>query len=128
MLRQPTVLVLDDDESILAAFQDFLRKERCIMIAARSAEEALQKMKSERVDLLITDVRLKLQSGVTFFMKVKIETPHLPVIVMTGYSGILSEHEVKAYGADYFFLKPLELDKLRKAVRKCLHLVDNEIS
>lgn len=122
MRHQPKVLVVDDDQNILSAFEDFLRRERCSMIAASSAEEALKKVKLQHVDLLITDIRLKYQSGVTFFMYVKEIEPELPVIVITGYPDIISEEDVKAYGADYFFLKPLELDKLREAVRKCLHL------
>ena len=122
MRHQPKVLVVDDDQNILSAFEDFLRRERCTMIAASSAEEALKKVELQHVDLLITDVRLKYQSGVTFFMYVKEIEPKLPVIVITGYPDIISEEDVKAYGADYFFLKPLELDKLREAVRKCLHL------
>ena len=40
-MMQPKVLVVDDEENILAAFRDFLRKERCDMMAASSAEEAL---------------------------------------------------------------------------------------
>ena len=48
----------------------------------------------------------------------------LTIIVITGYPDLINEKDVKAYGADYFFLKPLELDKLREAVRKCLHLND----
>ncbi len=124
MLYQPKVLVVDDDENILSAFEDFLKKERCTMIAATSAEEALTRVEHRHVDLLITDVRLKSRSGVTLFLQVKASYPKLPVIVITGYPDLINEKDVKAYGADYFFLKPLELDKLREAVRKCLHLND----
>lgn len=115
-------MVVDDDSNILAAFEDFLRKEHCHMLAASSAEEALQKLENYRVDLLVTDVRLKLQSGVTFLLKVKGSFPGLPVIVITGYPDLITEEEVKLYGARYFFLKPLELDKLREAVRTCLSI------
>lgn len=122
MSYQPKVLVVDDDENILSAFEGFLRKERCCMIAAASAEEASKKFEQHRIDLLVTDVRLKLQSGVTFFLHVKATHPKLPVIVITGYPDLITEKEVKSYGADYFFLKPLELEKLREAVRSCLHI------
>jgi DNA-binding NtrC family response regulator len=120
MSNQPTVLVVDDDSNILAAFEDFLRREHCLMLAASSAEEALKKLEEQRIDLLVTDVRLKLQSGITLLLQVKGSLPQLPVIVITGYPDLITEKEVKAYGADYFFLKPLELDKLRCAVRTCL--------
>lgn len=120
MFHQPTVMVVDDDSNILAAFEDFLRREHCLMLAAKSAEEALQKLEHHHVDLLIIDVRLKLQSGVTFLLQVKGSLPKIPTIVITGYPDLIKEDEVRSYGADYFFLKPLELDKLRDAVRTCL--------
>ena len=122
---QPKVLVVDDDINILAAFEDFLRKEHCYMLSAMCAEEALKKLEHDRVDLLVTDVRLKFHSGITFLMDVKSRLPKLPVIVVTGYPDLITERDAKAYGADYFFLKPLEIDRLRIAVRKCLHLNHN---
>ena len=105
MRHHPKVLVVDDDQNILSAFEDFLRKEHCSMIAASNAEEALKKIEQEDVDLLITDIRLKHQSGVTFFMHVKGMRPKLPVIVITGYPDLISEKDLKVYGAEYFFLK-----------------------
>jgi DNA-binding NtrC family response regulator len=128
MQSLPKVLVVDDDQNILSAFEDFLRKERCAMIAASSAEEAVEKVRHEPVDLLITDIRLKCQSGVTFFMHMKANQPDLRIIVITGYPDLISGEDVKLFGADYFFLKPLELNKLRGAVRACLNLDRSETS
>ena len=119
--RQPRVLVLDDDSNILSAFSDFLKKEQCIMIAASSSEEALRKLEERRIDLLITDIRLSAQSGVTFFLNAKALYPSLPTIIMTGYPEFVNEQEILSLGADCFLLKPLDLEKLRKAVRLCLH-------
>lgn len=116
----PKVLVLDDDANILAAFKDFLEKERCSMVAASTMEEATRLIENDRFDLLITDIRLKANSGVTLFLNAKILDPHLPVIVITGYPESIDETTLKSIGADYFLLKPLELNKLRLAVRSCL--------
>jgi len=122
MRHHPKVLVVDDDQNILSAFEDFLKREHCTMVAASSAEEAMKKFEASHFDLLITDIRLKHQSGITLSLQAKAVQPEIPVIVITGYPDLVSEEELKVYGADYFFLKPLELDKLREAVRKCLHL------
>lgn len=122
MSRHRKVLVVDDDENIRSAFKDFLKREHCSTVVASSAEEALKKAEGQAIDLVITDVRLKSQSGVTLFMQIKAERPELPVIVITGYPNLIAEEELRTLGADYFFVKPLELDKLRDAVRKCLHL------
>jgi DNA-binding NtrC family response regulator len=121
MVRDPTILVVDDDVNILSAFSDFLKQERCTMIAATNADDALKHLAAHHIDLVITDVRLKYQSGVTLCIRIKQLQPELPVIVITGHPNLLTEKDVKIYGADFYFLKPLELDLLRDAVRKCLH-------
>ena len=79
MPHQPRVLVVDDDENILSAFEGFLKKEHCAMVAASSAEEAFNIISHELVNLLITDVRMKWQSGATLLMKTKQLHPDLPV-------------------------------------------------
>ena len=90
------------------------------MVAASNAEEASRLLEEQRFDLLITDVRLKSSSGVTLFLNARITNPHLPVIVITGYPESIDEQTLKTIGADYLLIKPLELDKLRRAVRTCL--------
>lgn len=126
MRHSPRVLVVDDDDNILLAFRSFLKKEMCSVDAASSAEEALSKLKRFTYNLVITDIRMGGQSGITFSLKVKHRYPEIPVIVITGHPDLITESEVKKLGADYFFLKPLELEKLRKAIRECLHLNNNK--
>ncbi len=123
--HKPKVLVIDDDENILSAFGDFLKREHCEMIAASNSDEAVKYLSASNIDLLITDIRLKFESGVTFFLHVKELKPTLPIIVITGFPESISEEDLKMYGADYYLLKPLELNKLREVVRKCLHLKCN---
>ena len=120
MSAHPTVLVVDDDERIIAAFEEFFRRERYTMIAATSAIEALQKAKEIQVDLLITDIRLKEQSGVTLFMRMKEDFPSAPVIVITGYPDVISEEELRTLGADAMLVKPLDLERLRETIRSAM--------
>lgn len=114
------ILVLDDDVNILSAFENFFRQEHFTMIAATTPEEAAQALQKQPIGLLITDVRLKWQSGVTFFLNAKALYPRLPVIVITGYHESISEQELRAMGVDHFLLKPLDLERLRSAVHDCL--------
>ncbi len=90
------------------------------MMSAATAEDALRALESQRVDLVISDVRLHHESGVNVLLRIKQLYPSLPVIVITGYPNLITEEDIRVYGADYYFLKPLELDSLRDAVRKCL--------
>lgn len=121
MSHQPRVLVVDDDENIVSAFEDFLRKEHCTMVSTSSAEDALSVISHQTINLVITDIRMKWQSGVTLLMKIKQMHPTLPVIIITGYPDLIPEADIKQYGAEYLFVKPLELDQLRDAVRNCLN-------
>jgi two-component system nitrogen regulation response regulator GlnG len=121
MPHQSRALVVDDDANILSAFEDFFRKEHCAMLSASSAEEALRAIAGVEVNLVITDIKLPWESGVALCRKLKATRPLLPVIVITGYPNLVSEEDARRAGADFYFLKPLELDQLREAVRKCLH-------
>ena len=122
MAYQPRVMVVDDDENILSAFKDFLRKENCQIIAETNAEGAFARFAEQRIDLLITDIRVKLHSGITLLLQVRAAYPYVPTIVITGHPDVITEKEVIQYGAEYYFLKPLELDRLRCALRKCLKI------
>ncbi len=121
MTHQPNVLIVDDDVNIVSAFEGFLKKEHCSMLASSIAEDAMRTLETRRVDLVISDIRLSRQSGVTMLIRIKQLYPWLPVIVITGHPSLISEEDVRLYGADFYFLKPLELDALRDAVRKCLY-------
>jgi DNA-binding NtrC family response regulator len=120
MSRQARVLVVDDDKNILAAFAEFLKGEHYEMVPASSAEEAEDILKNSWIDVLVTDIRLKAKSGVTLFLDVKHHDRTMPVIVVSGYPDLISESEVKTIGADFYFVKPLDLQKLRDALRLCL--------
>ncbi|MGC8595183.1 MAG: response regulator [Candidatus Kryptoniota bacterium] len=118
--NRPLVLVLDDDTNILLAFQDFMKKEGCEMVAVSSPQEALLLLEKQHFDLLISDLRLNYESGVTFVIRAKKIRPNIPLIVITGYPDTISEDELRNYGADYLLIKPLELKDLQHAVRSCL--------
>jgi len=120
MTHKPKVLVVDDDANILHAFQDFLKEEGCAMIASPNLSEALKRIEKEKFDLLITDLRLNSESGVTFIIHAKRLQPGTPIIVITGYPDTISGPELKSYGVNHLLLKPLELKELQYAVRNCL--------
>lgn len=120
-MHLPKILVVDDDENILSAFEKFLKGEHCSMIAMNDGAEALQRLAKHDIDLVITDVRPQYQSGVTFLLTVRSVYPDLPVIVVTGYPDLLTKRDAMTYGANFFFVKPLDLEQLRRALKTCLH-------
>ncbi len=122
MSTLPKVLVVDDDKNILTVFRDFLDKEHCSLIPASCIKEAMINLERYQIDLLIADVNFKNQSSMALFKRVKESKKKLPIIIITSFTDIIEEKDARRYGADYFFSKPLELNELRYAVRKCLRL------
>src|ERR1700733_7426562 len=80
-----SVLVLDDDVSVVSSLADVLRAERCIVHTATRPSAALGVLRNVKVDAVISDVVMPEMDGYEFYMKVKEELPNLPVILMTAY-------------------------------------------
>jgi DNA-binding NtrC family response regulator len=116
--RRPTVLVVEDDTKIIEAFRLFLESENCNMLAASNVDDAMVQARSNKIDLLITDFYLKTKSSVELYTLIRKVYPNIPIAVITGYPEYIGENDVRIFGADYFFTKPLELDKLREVVRQ----------
>lgn len=120
-MYQPTLLIVDDDANILSAFADFCRRESYTMLAATSVEEGLKQFAAHRVDLLITDIRLQRESGITLVLRCQSLRKNLPVIAITGHPESINELDLRNLGISFVLMKPLDLDRLRAAVFAALH-------
>ena len=80
-----SVLVLDDDVSVVTSLADVLTAERCIVHTATVPSAAFGILRNMKVDAVISDVVMPEMDGYEFYLRVKEEMPNLPVILMTGY-------------------------------------------
>lgn len=119
---RPTILVVDDDSKILEAFDIFLNEEEINMIAAYDVDEAIKKIKGRDIDLVITDFMLESKSSLELYTLVRKKYPDICIIVITGYPELISEDYVKMSGANYLLTKPLELNEVRKLIKKYCNL------
>jgi PAS domain S-box-containing protein len=111
-----SVLVLDDDVSVVSSLADVLRAERCIVHTATRPSAALGVLRNVKVDAVISDVVMPEMDGYEFYMKVKEELPNLPVILMTAYyydkDHIIKRSRLRGLEAA-LFKKPVNPAKLR---------------
>jgi PAS domain S-box-containing protein len=111
-----SVLVLDDDVSVVSSLADVLRAERCIVHTATRPSAALGVLRNMKVDAVISDVVMPEMDGYEFYMKVKEELPDLPVILMTAYyydkDHIIKRSRLRGLEAA-LFKKPVNPAKLR---------------
>jgi PAS domain S-box-containing protein len=114
-----SVLVLDDDLSVVNSMSDLLRAERCVVSTATRPSAAFGILRNVKVDAVISDVVMPEMDGYDFYLKVKEEMPELPVILMTAYyydkDHILKHARLRGLeGA--LFKKPINPQKLRQTL------------
>jgi len=106
------ILVVDDEPAQRELVSGFLAKHGFDVLTAGDGTAALERFKSEPVDLILTDQKMPGLSGLALTEAVRAVTPEIAVIVMTAYGTI--EHAVAAIkaGASDYLAKPLNLDEL----------------
>jgi len=123
----PTILIVDDENDLREAIAfDFRRKNFRVLMAA-CGNEAIKIVESEKVDIVLTDVRMPNGDGVELLDKIKERNAFLPVVMfITGYADITLE---VAYdkGADAVFAKPFDRNILMSTVQRAIQPADQRL-
>ncbi len=114
----PTLLVIDDEPSILHAFRRAFREPEFSLVTASSAAEGLEALDRHLPDVVILDIHLGDASGLETFEQVHRRDARIPVILITGHGTTDLAIEAMKRGAYEYLLKPLELPLLRELVAK----------
>ncbi len=114
------LLLVEDDEVFLRPLHRTLELKGYEVLPVQSAEEALDALKSEDVDLVLTDRRLPGMDGVELVRQIKSEHPDLAVVVMTAYGSIESAVEAMRLGAEDYLVKPFEAAELLLVIRRAI--------
>jgi len=114
-----TVLVVDDEPLICELMTRELRAKNYTVKAAHSGNEGYNVVREGGIDVVISDVRMPDGTGIDLLKQVKASHPRLPLILMTGYSGITIE-EALALGSAAVLVKPFDrkmvLDRLNRVL------------
>lgn len=117
------ILLVEDNRDLLELECNGL-KEYYHILKAQNGIEALQIMKDEDVDIVVTDVMMPLMNGFELCRKIKsnIEYSHIPVILLTAKTLPESKEEGFSYGADSYIEKPFTIQQLHMQIRNLLNL------
>ena len=113
------ILIVDDDADIKDSIHEFIERSGYNSLTASSAEEALGLLKSNRVNLVITDIMLPGLDGLYLTDLIK-QNHDIDVIVMTGYSDKYSYEEAINKGASDLIFKPFRFEELLLRIKKVL--------
>jgi two-component system nitrogen regulation response regulator GlnG len=116
----PTLLVVDDEPSILLAFRRAFRNTTVEIITAATAAEGLTQAHERRPDAVVLDIQLPDQTGLDVFRKLREIDARCPVVFISGKGTTDNAIEAMKLGAYEYLLKPLELSQLRQVIERAL--------
>lgn len=118
--KKPTVLVIDDEESIRDSCSQILVKQGFMAETAEDGLTGMQKIKEIRPDLVLIDLKMPGISGMEVLEKLGETDPNIIPVVITGYATIESAVEAMKKGAYDFLPKPFSPEELRIIIRRGL--------
>lgn len=118
--RPAHILCVDDYVDLGILLQFALQRQGYRVTVSQSVQQALGHLNSQRIDLLMTDLKLPDGSGTALCREVRQNQASVPIIVLTGRVDV-NDPEMKAQtGADVYLAKPVELDQLIETVGRLL--------
>lgn len=106
------VLLVEDEHDVAAMLADVVRELGCQPVEARTAEEALRAVESERFDAILLDLRLPGMSGLDFLRLPRVRDAGIPLVAISGVATEQEAREALQLGALEFLQKPVGLHRL----------------
>jgi len=112
------VLIVDDEETLTWSMAKSLSKDKdkYEVIIANNGKEALTLLRNNKIDLVISDIRMPDINGLDLLVKIKKDYPDTKVIIMTAYGSSDVQKEANRRGSLYYVEKPFEISDIRKII------------
>ncbi|EJD6330186.1 two-component system response regulator GlrR [Proteus mirabilis] len=121
--KSANLLLVDDDPGLLKLLGMRLTSEGFHIVTAESGQEALKLLLKEKIDLVISDLRMDEMDGMALFTEIQRQQPGMPVIILTAHGSIPDAVAATQQGVFSFLTKPVDRDALYKAIDEALELV-----
>ena len=116
------ILVVDDEQSMTQFLSIVLRKESFQVTAVSNGRDALERVKAENFDVVITDIKMPGMDGIQLLNHIKKHDPSLPVVIMTAYASQQSAIDAVNHGAFQYLIKNAKNDEIKLVVRNALEM------
>jgi FixJ family two-component response regulator len=119
-ISQPIVVIVDDDIDVRESLTSFLRAAGLSVVSYPSAKDALLSGMLQKAACVITDLRMPGMHGLELEKLLKMNFPEIPVLLMTGHDLEMPRPAALGETGTRLFLKPIDADRLLRAVRELL--------
>lgn len=106
------ILIADDEKAIRESIKTVLEEEGYSTVAAADGKEALEILKSQNIDIVITDIKMPVIDGIELLDKGSKISPDTFFIIMTAYASVHTAIEALRNGAFDYLIKPVEFDDI----------------
>jgi two-component system response regulator HydG len=118
MTAPASILVVDDESSILDTLRILLRKEGFEVTTAQGGKAGLEQIRSGNHAIVLTDVRMPQVTGLDILKAAKEQDPETPVILMTAQASLQTAIQAVNEGAFYYIQKPFSNDEMLTILRR----------
>jgi ATP-dependent Lon protease len=115
-----SVLVVDDEEIARTNLEYVLRKEGYDVATAANGKEALEKVRAQEFEIILTDLKMDKMDGIQLLESVKTAAPNIDVVIITGYATVSTAVDALKKGAAHYLSKPIQIEEVRQTVRQIL--------
>ena len=117
------VLTVDDSRTILAMLHHTLSNAGFEVLQAEDGKQGLDVLKSEQVDVVITDINMPVMDGIEFIRHVRATGNHqsLPILILTTETSQDKRDQGKAAGGTGWIVKPFDPEKLISVIHRVVH-------
>jgi len=123
-VEKKSILIVDDDKSLLTSLAQILTNEGYQVDTADTGQKAIEKSKTQLYHLALLDIKLPDMEGIQLLTAMKDTTPKMVRIIITGYPSLDNAVEAVNKGADGYVIKPIDINKLLDTVKKHLKQQD----
>ncbi|MBW2615083.1 MAG: sigma-54-dependent Fis family transcriptional regulator [Deltaproteobacteria bacterium] len=120
------ILIIDDELIMRESLAGWLERDGHYIETAASGEEALERLKDTRFDILLVDIKMDGMSGLDVLKQVKATDPDTAVVMITAYGSISTAIEAMKNGAYEYLLKPFDPDELGVLIEKIIHYQEQD--
>src|SRR5206468_12240379 len=119
-IRALRVLVVDDEPKVLSLVREYLAADRHDVETATDGRDGLDKLRTGKFDLIVTDRSMPRMSGDQLAVAAKRLRPETPIVLLTGFGELMSDHDERPEGVDLIVSKPITLAALRAAMTRVI--------
>jgi len=119
-LRSKTILIVDDEPLFCEVLSNFLEKFGYHPVMATNGREAFEKVRDQKFDLVLSDIRMPGGDGLEFLEKAREWDFTLPIIVFVSDCSELTPEKALSKGAVGYFAKPFDMKELIESISRIL--------